>query len=182
MFNRLFISPTRAAIWAGVAVAFTLAVILLFDVAPQRNQTGSVAVTRIIKEPMVEVVEVTPVFDAEAEKEALESLTQAYSDAFEIQNVQVHKDIEDDDFKLFGGNFNWQGVLTAEDTSHEPGAVGTEISVDSREWFIGPQLAVSRSHETLVWPDKSVHKNLFTMVWHKKGGQWYLVHTHMSEY
>jgi hypothetical protein len=122
-------------------------------------------------------------FDAEAERETLEDLSKEYYKAYEVQDMEVHKRLEDDeDFELFVGNFGWQGTATAEDTVPDPAAVGTDITIESREWMIAPGLAVARSHETWEWPNGYSGEFLLTLVWEKKDDQWYLVHAHMSEY
>jgi hypothetical protein len=122
-------------------------------------------------------------FDAEAEKAKLEALSEEYYDAYEVQDMAVHRRMEDDeDYQLFFAGSTWSGIATAEDTAPEPGVIGTDITVDSREWKIAPGLAVARSRETWVWPDGNTAHILLTMVWEKKDGEWYLVHSHFSEH
>jgi hypothetical protein len=122
-------------------------------------------------------------FDAEAEREKLEAMSVEYYDAYEVQDMAVHRRMEDDeDYQLFAASSTWSGIATAEDTAPDPSLVGTEITVDSREWMIAPGLAVARSRETWVWPDGNTGHYLLTMVWEKKDDQWYLVHSHWSPY
>ena len=63
-----------------------LAIVVLLTLTSCGNQevevTREVKVTRIVKETVVEQVEVTPVFDAEAEKEKLDAVSDAINDAF----------------------------------------------------------------------------------------------------
>ena len=61
MINRLFISPVRTVVSAAVAVALVVAVIWIFDMVRQQNQTGPSEVSLVEEETIVEQVEVIAV-------------------------------------------------------------------------------------------------------------------------
>ena len=183
MFNRLFISPVRLVAWAGVAVAFVLALIWLFVIAPQRNQTGSSEVTRIVNEPVVEQVEVTRVvkesdtFDAEAEKAAVVAVSIGIDDNHtsadrEAVLAAFHEDLtgfysNPDDW----GSWTYQDLL-GPDWLTEP----WKAWWDDYQVLVSPELAVIKGTRS----NQDGYRTLYTSVFKKEDGQWKLIHTHGS--
>ena len=113
-------------------------------------------------------------------KDKLEALSVEYYDAYSRQDMTLFNSYTDSDWEGFYGNFGGQGFSSGE-FSYDAGAVGTKMTIHSREWMISPELAVARSRETWTWHGSTGHY-LITIVWRKRDGQWYSVHHHMSEY
>ena len=193
MFNRLFISPVRVIAWAAVAVAFVLAVILLFDIAPQRNQTGSSEVTRIVKEPMVgqievtrvvretvvEVVEVTPVFDAEAEKEAVVAAMDEMTDALAKEDIEAFLGRVHTDWTSFDSYVSDQHLRTRKDIIPDMGAI--EWHFYDYDVVVTPELAVMKGYVTVQGLPNPEFDVYHTAVFKKEDGQWLMIHGHISE-
>ena len=116
-----------------------------------------------------------------AEKEKLETISKMDYDAFVNQDIERLNGYHDSAWEGFYANFQWQGI-NASLHKYNADAIGTKIAIESREWMIAPELAVARSRENWVWPDGSAAHYLTTMVWKNTDGQWYLAHTHFSEY
>jgi hypothetical protein len=126
-----------------------------------------------------------PAFDAEAEIAKLEALSVEYYDAFEVQDREVHRRLESEDWIGFYGFYDYQGIGVVDENTYvpNPDVIGTKITIDNREWIISPELAVAKSRESWLWPgEPSPSHYLLTMVWQKMDDQWKLVHEHVSEY
>jgi ketosteroid isomerase-like protein len=200
MLNRLFISPIRVVAWASVAVAFVLALIWLFDIAPQRNQTGSVAVTRIVKEPMVEQVEVTRViketvveqvevtrvvnegytFDAEAEKRAVVAAMDEMTDALAEADHETFLSRVHPDWTSFDSYVANQNLRTRRDIP-DPRAGVLEWNFTDYDVVVTPELAVVKGHVTVHIPQNPEFFVYQTAVFKKEDGEWLMIHGHVSE-
>jgi ketosteroid isomerase-like protein len=194
MFNRLFISPVRVIAWAAVAVAFVLAVILLFDIAPQRNQTGSSEVTRIVKEPMVgqievtrvvretviQQVEVTPIFDAEAEKRAVVAAMDEMTDALAEADHETFLSRVHPDWTSFDSYVANQNLRTRRDIP-DPRAGVLEWNFTDYDVVVTPELAVMKGHVTVHIPQNPEFFVYQTAVFKKEDGEWLMIHGHVSE-
>ena len=181
MLNRLFISPARAAAWAAVAVAFVLAIILLFDFAPQRNQTGSSEVTRIVKEPLVgqievtrvvketvvKVVEVTPVFDAEAEKEAVVAAMDEMCDALAEADQEAFLRRVHTDWTSFGSYVVSQNLSARKDIIDPDWGV-MKWDFHDYDVIVTPELAVMKGYVTVQGPPNPEFEVYHTAVFKKR--------------
>jgi hypothetical protein len=180
MLNRLFISPARAAAWAAVGVTFVLAVILIFGLAPNRNQTGSVAVTRIIKEPMVEVVEVTPVFDAEAEKKAVVAAMDEMCDALAEEDQEKFLSRVHPDWTSFDSYITDQTLSTRSDILN-PGWGKMEWNFFDYDVVVTPELAVMKGFVTVKGLPNPEFVVYHTAVFKKEDDEWLMIHGHISQ-
>jgi ketosteroid isomerase-like protein len=162
-------------VFLALAVFFTLTGCGAEDV----EVTREVEVTRIVKETVIEQVEVTPVFDVEAEKEILESISEEIDNALTNADLAVLLRYFHEDLKEFYSTAEEQGV--ADRQSLLDGLVpGTRISSVDEEWIITPDLAVETYQ--LIWqlPDQPEERYYSTAVYKKEDGQWYLVHSHLT--
>jgi ketosteroid isomerase-like protein len=153
--------------------------------------TQEIQVTRVVKETVIEQVEVTreveglAAFDAEAVREELESVSKEYYDAFVAQDMEAIRRLESEDWIGFYGFYDYQGIGVIDENTYvpNPDVIGTKITIDNREWIISPEFAIAKSSESWLWPGASSENHyLLTLVWEKKDGQWKLAHEHVSEY
>jgi hypothetical protein len=200
MLSRFFINPVRFVAWAAVAVAFVLAVILLFDIAPQRNQTGSPEVTLVVEEPMVEQIEVTRVvketvveqvevtrvvnegytFDAEAEKEAVVATMDEMNDALAEADHEAFLSRVHPNWTSFDSYVTSQKLSTRNDIINADWGV-MEWDFFDYDVVVTPELAVMKGFVTVQGPPNPEFVVYHTAVFKKEDGQWLMIHGHISE-
>jgi hypothetical protein len=191
MINRFFINPVRTVAWVAAAVALAVAVVWVFDIAREQNQTGSSDVSQIVQEGKVDLVEVTrevevtrqvlvaPVFDAEAEKQKIESVSKGIATALAQEDSAALLKFVHEDWKEFYSDVGGQGTMDREDLLQNmlPGFETSETDVG---WILTPELAVRTFQATLLAPDQQEFRYYATEVYQKIDGQWMSVHSHLT--
>jgi hypothetical protein len=149
-------------------------------------QTGEVEVARVVteKETVVEMIEVTPTFDAEAEKEKLEAVHNAIIEAFASEDRDAIRRLYHPDF-----TFHWSDGKTVVDLVLNHPWVDTfpaqTFILEDPKWIvITPDLAV-RTGYAISWvvsegPGEDNEMMFATDVFIKEDGQWLYLHGHNS--
>ena len=175
-------SPIRAVASAGVAVALVLAVIWIFDIVPREADPAEV--TGVEKETVVETVVVSYAqdFDAEAEQEILESITDEIIKANFDYEPEVLRKYHHEDYEYFADVPGWVGRVSYNTMISSFRKGGTEMAIDNAKWFVTPSMAVMTCDFHVASPQRPSGDILLTRVFQKIDGQWYIVHEAYTAY
>jgi hypothetical protein len=141
--------------------------------------TQEIQVTRIVKETVVEPVEVTPVFDAGAEKEAVPAFDTAWTDARENGDREATRALLGEDWAFFISLPDWYHVWTPRDETPDWWTDPEFNRWDYYEDFVSTDLVVRRGFATLNYNTDPV-RVFITSVLRKENGEWKLLHSHIS--
>jgi hypothetical protein len=124
-------------------------------------------------------VEVTPIFDAEAETEAVMSVVQAMFDAFAVPDGVALRALFHGDYEDFSIWPNAQYRSTSGDFNPDM-LVSTIMHWDDHSVIVTPDLAVIKGLLTHTTDNTGTNQFYQTFVLIKEDGEWKFIHGHGS--